>query len=254
MARIHFPTLLERDDVDSMLTELEARLKAEALVAQETAVAPGGTPNPNLVAARHLRKSQDAAAAIDAAHRRLQADLAASEHAIALIHLEMGKALKAKGDFDGALAEIREATRLRPADSAFREQLDVTLKAKADRDAALAALRHEAAGLKPDDVAGHLGLARRMVAQKDLDGAVAEFRAAIRIKPEDPDAHKDLAGILRERGDQDGHVAECRRWPGSRPATRGPTSISDAPSSPGQTPRPPVPDSAMRAGSSPTTP
>ena len=49
-ASTHFPSLLERDDVESMLTELEARLKAEALVAQETTPAPGATPNPNLVA------------------------------------------------------------------------------------------------------------------------------------------------------------------------------------------------------------
>ncbi len=206
--RTYFPSLLARPDVTAMLTELEARVKAEAL-ARETSPAPGETPKSTAAAARDVQKTQGAAAT-DSAHRRLQADLAASEHAIALIHFEMGKTLHGKGDFDAALAEIREAVRLRPDDATFRGQLEVTLKAKADRDGALAALRREAVRLKPGDFAGHLGLARRMAEKKDLDGAIAEFREAIRIEPGNPDPHKDLAGLLRDRGDPDGALAERR--------------------------------------------
>ena len=107
--------------------------------------------------------------------RRTAPSPSACEHASALIHLEMGTTLQRQGDFNGTLAEIRAAVRLRPADGSFRGQLDATLQAKADRADALAALHREVVGLKPDDFAGHLDLARKMVAQKDLDGAVALF-------------------------------------------------------------------------------
>ena len=206
-ARAYFPSLLARPEVTAMLTELEARVKDEG-PARETSPSGDETAK-STAAARDVRKTQGAAAT-DSAYRRLQADLAASEHAIALIHFEMGKTLHAKGDFDGALAEFREAVVLRPDDATFRGQLEATLKATADRDSALAALRREAAGLKPGDFAGHLGLARRMVEKKDLDGAVAEFREAIRIEPDNPDPHKDLAALLRDRGDPDGALAERR--------------------------------------------
>ncbi len=97
-ARQYFPSLLTRQDVAGMLKELEARLKADALVAQKT-------PNPNVSAARPVSKTQDA----DAAHRRLQADLAASERAVALIHFEMGATLQKQGDFAAAVSALQRA-------------------------------------------------------------------------------------------------------------------------------------------------
>ena len=105
-ARTHFPSLLARQDVAGNLNELEARLKADALVAQKTNPAPRATPNPNVSAARPVSKTQDA----DAAHRRLQADLAASERAVALIHFEMGTTLQKQGDFAAAVSPLQRAS------------------------------------------------------------------------------------------------------------------------------------------------
>ncbi len=98
-ARLYFPSLLGRQDVTGMLKELEARLKADALVAEKTS-------NLNVPAARPLRRMPGA----DAAHRRLQADLAASEHAIALIHFEMSTTLQKQGDFAAAVSPLQKAS------------------------------------------------------------------------------------------------------------------------------------------------
>src|SRR5262249_49733190 len=137
---------------------------------------------------RALQRTASAPAATDArilpdaaAHARLQADLAASQHAVAMIHLGMGKALRDKGDLDGAVTEIREAIRLRPEDPELPRQLEDVLKAGGDRES----VRRAAAAVKPDDFAGQVALGLKLQKVKDLDGAVAAFRAATRIKPGD---------------------------------------------------------------------
>jgi serine/threonine-protein kinase len=105
-ARLDFPSLLSRPDVAGMLTELDARRKAGGLVAQKPNPAPGSTPNPIVPAARPVSTTQDA----EAAHRRLQADLAASEHAIALVRYAMGTTHQKLGDLAVAVTSLHEAS------------------------------------------------------------------------------------------------------------------------------------------------
>src|SRR5262245_61745008 len=44
----------------------------------------------------------------------------------------------------------------------------------------------------------------------DLDGALAEYRTALRLAPNDVRAHNNLGNALRETGDLDGALAEYR--------------------------------------------
>jgi tetratricopeptide (TPR) repeat protein len=206
-ARSYYPGWLARADVTAMLADLDTRLKAET-----DGTAPSGMPAARPAAVSDSRPAPDAAATA-AAHQRLQADLAASQRAIALIHLGMSKALQTKGDFEGALAEIREAIRLQPEEATFRTALDAALKAVADRDG----FRREAAALKPNDFLGHSDLAQKLRGINDLDGAIAEWRAAIAIKPDVPQFHVNLALALRAKGDADGPLAEFREAVRLRP-------------------------------------
>jgi serine/threonine-protein kinase len=213
-ARTYFPGLLVRDDVKEMLAALEAGVKAEA-PATPPMTRPGAT-----AAARPARDP----AATAAAHQRVQADLAASQHAIALIHLGMGKALQTQGDLDGARAEVREAVRLRPEDAAFREALEDLLRATRDRDArdqlvkdlrargdnagAEAVLREAAAH---DHSLRHVALGVKLFEKNDLPGAIAEYRQALALEPANAEAQRRLADGLRLNGQIDAALVEFRK-------------------------------------------
>jgi Flp pilus assembly protein TadD len=60
------------------------------------------------------------------------------------------------------------------------------------------------------DAVTHDSLGNALSAKGDLDGAIAEYRAAISQQPNYPDAHYNLGIVLYLRGDLDGAVAEWR--------------------------------------------
>src|SRR5437870_4520000 len=74
---------------------------------------------------------------------------------------------------------------------------------KRDWDGALGEYR-EAIRLKPNDAEPHYGVGRALGEKKDLEGAQREFREAIRLKPDYAEAHNGLGWILGTKGDLDG--------------------------------------------------
>ena len=81
----------------------------------------------------------------------------------------MGYALLSQGKLDEAIAEYRQAIRL-----------------------------------KPDDAEAHNNLGTILCDRKhDYEGAIAEFREAIRLKPDDAEAHHDLGAALTGQGKLD---------------------------------------------------
>lgn len=63
----------------------------------------------------------------------------------------------------------------------------------------------------PDQADAHYNLGRLLEMQKgDHDGAIAEYRLALRIHPDDPDLHNNLGLSLKNNGDLDGAAREYR--------------------------------------------
>jgi len=76
-------------------------------------------------------------------------------------HFDRAKALYGKGDLDGAIAELRQAIRLRPG---FAE--------------------------------AHYGLGKALDGKGDHKSAFTGYREAVRLKPDFPEAHLSLGGAL----------------------------------------------------------
>ena len=72
-----------------------------------------------------------------------------------------------------AIAEYREAVRLRPSEAIFRNNLGLALRAKGDLIGAIAEHR-EAARLDPKSVKAHRSLAEALFKKGDLGGAIGE--------------------------------------------------------------------------------
>lgn len=55
--------------------------------------------------------------------------------------------------------------------------------------------------VQPDEARAHCKLGTALKAQGDLDGAIAEYRAALRLEPDNAMAHYDLGRVLWTKGD-----------------------------------------------------
>ena len=68
----------------------------------------------------------------------------------------------------------------------------------------------EALRLEPDNVAAHYDLGHAFEAQGDIDGAATEYRESIHLKPDLALAHASLGAVLQRKKDIDGALAEDR--------------------------------------------
>jgi tetratricopeptide (TPR) repeat protein len=124
-------------------------------------------------------------------------------------HLNLGVALRDKGLLDAAIAEYREAIRLKKDYADAHYNLSIVLHDKVRLDEAEAECR-EALRLKKDDHEAHYNLSRVLLAKGRLDEAEAECREALRLKKDYPEAHNSLGSVLEAKGRLDEAEAECR--------------------------------------------
>jgi tetratricopeptide (TPR) repeat protein len=114
-------------------------------------------------------------------------------------HEKIALSLQLLGDLPGAIAEHREAVRLKPDLAQIHCNLGVALSASGDRAGAVAEQR-EAIRLKPDFAEAHHNLGSVLSDSGDLAGATTEYRRAIGIKPDYPVALMNLGIALRKSG------------------------------------------------------
>ena len=150
-------------------------------------------------------------------------------------HTNLGAALADKGDLEGAIAEFRTALRLRarlrappyqprgravgqgghggrdrriphrPSASTPNTRLPIPTSGprfvtRGDSDGAIAEFR-TALRLHPNDVLAHFNLGTCLQAKEDIDGAIVEYRTALRLDPTYALAHTNLGKALQAKGD-----------------------------------------------------
>jgi tetratricopeptide (TPR) repeat protein len=112
-------------------------------------------------------------------------------------------------DYEGAIAEFREAIRLRRDDPQLHFNLGNALKAQGRLDEAIAQYR-QAIRLKKDFLVAHHNLALALHRKGRLDEAIAAYREAIRLKKDYAEAHCGLGAALRDKGQLDEAITACR--------------------------------------------
>jgi tetratricopeptide (TPR) repeat protein len=143
-----------------------------------------------------------------------------------------GGALAVEGKLSEAVAECREAIRLKPDFAEAHGNLGNALSEQGHWAEAAAEYR-AAIRLKPDHAPGHLSLGTALQREGKLAEAVPEYREAIRLKPDSAEAHCNLGQILMMQGDPAGALPLLRRGHElgtRRPGWRNPSGqwIADA--------------------------
>jgi tetratricopeptide (TPR) repeat protein len=124
-------------------------------------------------------------------------------------HNNLGYALQDQGRLDAAIAEYREAIRVKKDYSTAHNNLGNALKDQGRLDAAIAEYR-EAIRIKKNNAEAHYNLGITLKAKGQLDEAIAEYREAIRIKKDSPEAHNNLGAALADKGLLDEAIVEFR--------------------------------------------
>jgi Flp pilus assembly protein TadD len=126
--------------------------------------------------------------------------------------------LRQQGESDAALAEFREAVKLRPSSPEAHLGLGQLLQQRGDRagaDAAFAEARRltqKKADVQASTFAVGVGRARAKAG--DLEAAVEQFERALKLAPDNFEAHYELAKAftrLQRRDEAREHVAAARR-------------------------------------------
>lgn len=108
-------------------------------------------------------------------------------------HNNLGNAYRARGHMlDAAIAEYREAIRLKPSDEMFHCNLAIALVEKGAYEEALGEYQ-EAVRLNPGDYHSHYSLGNLLSRLERADDAIAAYQRAIDAAPERPEAHFNLA-------------------------------------------------------------
>jgi tetratricopeptide (TPR) repeat protein len=128
-----------------------------------------------------------------------------------VVYLNLGKALRAKGDVEGAIRICGRAIELDPKFASPHYDLGAILcDDKRDYDRAIACFRR-ALELDPRLVLAHLSLGNALRKKGDLDGAIACYKKALELDPKYALAHLNLGNALREKGDLDCAIAYHKR-------------------------------------------
>jgi Flp pilus assembly protein TadD len=111
-------------------------------------------------------------------------------------HLVNGLVSLDRGDVNGAIRELRQATVLLPNVGRLHYEYGRALAEDGDTEEAMKEFRR-AIQLTPDDPDPHLALAG-ILTRADTTRAegIAEYRAALRLRPEDPESRRRLGNAL----------------------------------------------------------
>jgi tetratricopeptide (TPR) repeat protein len=126
------------------------------------------------------------------------------------VHLNLGNALRARGDLAGAVAHYRAALALDPGYAAAHNNLGNALLDQGDRAGAVTEYR-QAIALGPKFAQAHANLGNALRAAGDLPGATACYRRAVELDPKSAAYHTKLGAALLAQGDQAGAVAASRK-------------------------------------------
>ena len=125
-------------------------------------------------------------------------------------HLNLGVALRERGNFDESIGEFHKALQFDPEDEKAPFNLGVALGKKGQADEAIKYYL-KALELKPDFFDAHNNLGIALSGQGKYDEAIAHYREALRVNPNFAKAHNSLGTALEKQGKLEEAVKHYKR-------------------------------------------
>jgi tetratricopeptide (TPR) repeat protein/serine/threonine protein kinase len=175
--------LFDHKDLDGAIREYRAALKIDPNFARA---------HNNLGIA--LRDNKD----LDGAICEYQAALKIDPNS-ARAHNNLGIALQAKGELGAAIVAFRKAIDCDQSDVSAHTNLGTALATKGELEKAIAEF-HKAIALNSRFVVAHRHLGKALAEKRDWEGAIKHLRVAVELNPMDATVHVDLGNVLQAKG------------------------------------------------------
>jgi len=117
----------------------------------------------------------------------------------AVVHNQLGYALKLEGRFDEAIEHFNEALRCNPKHFKAHNNMGTSLTALGRLDEAVDYF-NQTLQLRPNYVEAYYNLGVALSRQGKLDEAVKSYHKALELRPDFPKAHNNLANIISDQG------------------------------------------------------
>ena len=124
-------------------------------------------------------------------------------------HNNLGIALKDRGRLDEAVESFSKALQLKPGYAEAHNNLGNALKDQGRLDEAIASFS-KALQIKPDYVEAHSNLGIALQGQGRLNEAIASFSKALQLKPGFAEAHNNRGAALKDQGRLDEAIASFK--------------------------------------------
>jgi Flp pilus assembly protein TadD len=168
-----------------------------------------------------LRPGSKVVALLASKGRETSLEYDKARHGLFTHYLLVGMLGEADGDHDGAVTvdELYRYVREQVSDTAwgqfFRLQTPTMLMSddRAGRKDPMILTRSDRKAV----ARRHLAFGKTLQERGDMDGAIAEFREAVKIAPDDAQPHLDLGLALRDKGDVEGAITSYRMTLHMRP-------------------------------------
>jgi tetratricopeptide (TPR) repeat protein len=128
----------------------------------------------------------------------------------AVAYNNLGVALAAQPDLQGAIAAYRKAIDINPKYVEAYYNMGNALQFQQDLKGAIAAYR-KAMAINPKYAGAYNNLGIALAAQGDLKRAIAAYRKAIELDPKEANAHMNLGNELADKGQWDEAIASHRK-------------------------------------------
>jgi tetratricopeptide (TPR) repeat protein len=125
------------------------------------------------------------------------------------VYVDLGNALRRKGDLDGAISAFRESTRCGGDYTAAYIRLEETLRQHGSPDEAIAEFK-AAAQAQPENAWAHRALGFALMAKGLFEEAIPAFKQALRLEPAYASTHFGLGCALQRKGLLDDAISEHR--------------------------------------------
>lgn len=179
--------------------------EATGMLGKALAANPASAPAHNLMAILSLMRNDTAVARAHAQQAVGHAPRDAS------LQFTLGRALKAAGELDEAVAAYRRAIELNPRFAEAHVSLGIALKAQGDLDAAIACYE-QAIRINPQLAVAHSNLGAAIVLKAERtplkdgedglpsEASIAAQQRAVALDPHDPEVQRNLGAILLRAG------------------------------------------------------
>ena len=125
-------------------------------------------------------------------------------------YYNLGTALEKMGDLDAAICNFKKSLNIHPNSAKVYNSIGTSLKEKGDLDAAIDSYK-QALKVNPNYAEAYNNMGIALIDKGDLDAAIDSYKQALKIKPDYAETHTNMGAVLNQKGEIDAAIVSLKQ-------------------------------------------